>query len=77
MSKTSVLKRPDNIDRWVLLTHPATLPGTVRDFLKKLVVLQRLTLLRQESIDLVYFRGRLITQLFSKAVTQVMPSEPL
>ena len=35
MSKTSVLKRPDNLDRWVLLTHPATPPGTVRDFLKK------------------------------------------
>lgn len=35
MSKTSVLKRPDNLSSWVLLTHPATPPGTVRDFLKK------------------------------------------
>ena len=35
MTKTSVLKRPDNLSSWVLLTHPATPPGTVRDFLKK------------------------------------------
>ncbi len=35
MSKTSVLKRPDNLSSWVLLTHPATPTGTVRDFLQK------------------------------------------
>ena len=35
MSKTSVLKRPDNLSSWVLLTHPATPPGTVSNFLKK------------------------------------------
>lgn len=33
MSKTSVLKRPSHLDRWVLLTHPATPTGTVTHFL--------------------------------------------